>query len=100
MVTKYCPMNMLVNNDNLKCNLCDINKYYLKDKEGNVYPLDNDKHLTHILDCKNYDLLDKIDEYMNYGVTSYRLDLYDEGTLEIENILKVIRYAYEHRDNK
>ena len=100
MISKYCPINMLIENDNKKCNLCDINKYYLKDKDENIYPLVNEKHLTHILDCKEYDMLENLDEFLDYGITSYRLDLYDETKKELENLIKVIRYAYERRNNK
>ena len=100
MVTKYCPINMLVLNDDKKCNLCDINKYSLKDQNDNIYPLINEKHLTHILDSNNLDLLDRLDYIISKGFTSFRLDLYDEKEIEIENIINVIRYSYEHRNNK
>ena len=100
MILKYCPMNMLLKNDSKNCNLCDINKYYLEDKDNNKYPIENEKHLTHILDNKNIDLLDKIDKYMDYGFRGYRIDLYDETKEELKNIISIIRYAYEHRNNK
>ena len=100
MITKYCPMNMLINKDNKNCKLCDINKYSLKDKDNNIYPLINDKHLTHILDCKNFNLLDDIDELIDMDLNSFRIDLYDEKTLEINNIIKNIRNAYDRRNNK
>lgn len=100
MVLKYCPINTLIKNDNKKCNLCDINKYYLKDKDDNKYKILNEKHLTHILDSDNLDLLSDLEEFLNYGITSFRIDLDDEGKEEIDNIIKVIRYSYEHRKNK
>lgn len=100
MVTKYCPINMLINKDNKNCNLCDKNKYYIKDKDNNMYPLINEKHLTHIIDCKNYNLLDDIDNLIELGLTSFRIDLYDESKTEIEKIIKIIRNAYERRNNK
>ena len=99
MVTKYCPMNMLINKDSKSCNLCDINKYYLKDKDDNIYPLINEKHLTHILDSKPLDLTSNIKEYIDFGIRNYRLELYNESKEEIENLIKMIRYNYEHRNN-
>ena len=100
MITKYCPMNMIINHDNKNCNLCLKNNYSLKDKDDNIYPLLTKNHLVHILDSKNIDLLDNIDTYLDYGFTSFRLDLYDESSKDIDNIIKVIRYAYERRNNK
>lgn len=99
MVTKYCPMNMIIEKDSKKCNLCDINQYSLQDQNGNVYPIVNEKHLTHILDCNNFDKLKNIDEYIEYGISSFRVDLYDENKKEIEKIINEIRNAYEHRIN-
>ena len=99
MITKYCPMNMLINNDNLNCNLCDNNKYLLKDSDNNEYPIINEKHLTHILDCKNYNLLNNIDEYIDMNITNFRIDLYNETKNEINEIIQKIRNAYEHRNH-
>lgn len=99
MVTKYCPMNMLINKDNKACNLCDKNKYYLKDKDDNIYPIINEKHLTHIIDSKPIDLTNNIDDYMNYGIRNYRLELFDENDKEIESLIETIRDSYEHRNN-
>ena len=93
-------MNMLINRDEKKCNLCDINNYSLKDKDDNVYPIINEKHLTHILDSNPIDLTDDLEDYMNYGIRNYRLELFDESEEEIKNLISVIRYSYEHRNNK
>lgn len=100
MVSKYCPMNMLVNKDELKCSLCDKNKYALKDINDNIYPIVNERHLTHILDSNNVDLLKDINSYIDFGISSFRVDLYDEDKKEIEGIINTIRNSYEHRNNK
>lgn len=100
MVSKYCPMNMIINNNELKCSLCDHNKYAFKDSNDNIYPVVNEKHLTHILDSKNVDLLLDIDSYIEWGLTSFRIDLYDEKKNDIEKIINTIRNSYEHRNNK
>ncbi|MBR1386665.1 MAG: U32 family peptidase [Bacilli bacterium] len=100
MVSKYCPMNMIIENDNKKCDLCTKNVYALKDKDDNIYPIVNEIHLTHILDSQNLDLLDNLPDYLDFGIRNFRLDLYDEKENEIENLIKVIRYSYEHRNNK
>ena len=100
MVSKYCPINMIINDNNLKCSLCDHNKYAFKDSNDNIYPIVNEKHLTHILDSKNVDLLDSISSYIEWGLTSFRIDLYDEKEKDIENIINTIRNSYGHRNNK
>lgn len=99
MITKYCPVNMIINKDNKKCNLCYKNKYYLKDLDGNVYPLITRNHITHILDSNNFDLTDKLDYILDMGITSFRIDLYDESKEKIERLIKKIRNSYEQRNN-
>jgi Cdc6-like AAA superfamily ATPase len=91
---------MIINKDNKKCDLCFKNKYYLKDKDDNIYPLITRNHIVHVLDSNNYDVLDRLDEFINKGFSSFRLDLFEETKEELENIIKVIRYAYERRNNK
>lgn len=101
MITKYCPMNMIINKDNKKCNLCKINKYSLKDIDNNIYPLEPDNtHIVHILDNKNYNLLDNLESLIDYGISSFRVELYDESKEEIEKIIKKIRNSYELGNNK
>ena len=95
MVSKYCPLNMLINNDNKKCNLCYDNNYYLKDKDNNCYPILNEKHLTHIMHCKNLLLIEYIKEYKKYGINNFRIELFNEKEEEIIKIIKDIKEAYE-----
>ena len=98
MITKYCPINMVLNN-NKPCNLCYKNNYYLKDTNDNYYPLLTENHLVHILDSKNVDLLNNIDLYLSYGIRNFRIELYDENEKEIERIIKMVRCYYEQRSN-
>ncbi len=100
MVMKYCPMNMLINNNNKKCNLCDNNSYYLKDLNDEIYPLINDKHITHILDSKNVNLLTNLKSYIDWGFNSFRIELFNEKKEDIKKIIKIVKYTYEHRNNK
>ena len=100
MVMKYCPMNMIINKDNKECNLCYKNKYSLKDKDNNIYPILTKNHLVHILDSNNINLLDNINKLINYGFSSFRIDLYDEKETDILTIINKIRNAYERRNNK
>lgn len=96
MITKYCPLNMLLNNDDKKCNLCcENNKYALKDQAGNIYPLIYEKHLTHVMHSKNINLINNIKEYKSLGINSYRIELFDEKKSEIIKIIKEIKKEYE-----
>lgn len=100
MIMKYCPMNMILNDDHKSCNLCYKNSYSLKDKDDNIYPIITDNHITHILDSNNYNKIDMVDTYIKYGINSFRIDLYDEKEKEIIKILNEIRYHYEYRNNR
>ena len=98
MITKYCPLNMLLNNDNKKCNLClNEDKYYLKDEQNREYPLIHSKHITYIMHNKNLNLFNNIDEYKSKGVNCFRLELFDEDrdtTIELIDKLKGVLYEW------
>jgi len=100
MVMKYCPMNMIINKDKKECNLCYKNKYSLKDKDGNIYPIITNNHLIHILDSNNLNMIDNIPKLISYGLTSFRIDLYDEKEQQIIDIINKIKVLYERRNNK
>ena len=100
MITKYCPMNMILNKDNKNCSLCLKNNYYLKDKDYNRYPLLTRNHIVHVLDCANYNKLDLLDTYMDNGIYSFRIDLYNENEQDLEKIIDRIRNSYEQRNNR
>ncbi len=100
MIMKYCPINMILNNNDKNCSLCMNNKYYLRDKDFNRYPLITRNHIVHVIDCVNYNKLDLLDNYMNYGLYSFRIDLFDENEKEFESIINKIRTCYEKRNNR
>lgn len=92
MITKYCPLNMIINNDNNKCNLClNKNKYYLKDDQNRLYPLIHDKHITHIMQYKNIDLFNNIDKYRKNGINCFRLELFDEDPKTIKDLISKLK---------
>lgn len=92
MITKYCPLNMLLNNDDKKCNLClKKDKYSLKDDQNRMYPLIHNKHITHIMHHKNIDLFNDIDEYLEKGVNCFRLELFDEEKEVVEKIINKLK---------
>lgn len=87
MITKYCPINYLFNKDKI-CNKCINNKYELVDRNNVSYPIVNDisKHLTHILDSKVTNNIDRINYYYDLGIRNFRIELLDE-TIEDINII-------------
>lgn len=88
MHMKHCFINKEFNFKNLHCNLCKQN-YLLDDK----YPVYGDKHChLSILSEKPINLLNKIDDYKNIGVTNFLINLINkEINIEsIDNIEKLI----------
>lgn len=89
MITKYCPLNMLVN-DKAKCSVCcDHNKYYLMDRNSKKYRIlsDTNIHLTHIMNYKPTILLDNILLYKRVGIKNYRLEFLDENSSRVRELI-------------
>ena len=90
MITKYCPLNLLVNKDKI-CKVCRNKKqYYLKDRKEKCYPLIQKNEITHILMYKNIDYIEQVEKFKSIGITNFTIVLFDEEEQEIENILKKI----------
>jgi len=92
MVMKYCPIKMLENDDNDKCNLCSMrNKYYFKDQNNNYYPIINSKHFTYVMHKEVLDNIQNIKFCLKKGINNYRIELFEETNDEIESIIMRIR---------
>jgi putative protease len=90
MLLKYCPLNLLVNKNNI-CTVCsNNNRYYLVDRNNYNYPIGQDihEHTTHILDHRLTNKLDLIDKYISYGINNFRIELLDENIEDINKILE------------
>lgn len=89
MITKYCPVNKVVNKDTV-CTKCMKNEYKLVDRNGSKYPIKTDvlNHLTHILDSKVTNNLEKLKYYYNLGIRNFRIELNSEDSKEIDDIIK------------
>ena len=94
MITKYCIMNMLINNSEKKCNLCMTNKYTLIDQKGLKYPLSHEGHLMVIYDNKNIDLSGKMD-LIKSKFNNIRINLFDENYDETIKLINKFRGIYE-----
>ena len=83
MVMKYCPLKELNG-----CNFCKKDTiYYLKDSNNNIYPILNNNCLSHILHYKNINKLENIKNYKNMGLNSFRIELFDENSEKINEII-------------
>jgi len=93
MLMKYCPLNTIVNNNQV-CSVCKNNKkYYIKDRNNMMYRLENN-HLTHsttILNCNKTNLIENIPELKKYGVTNYRIELLDENKEETKELIERVK---------
>lgn len=92
MIMKYCPINMIENNDNKNCNLCNLgNKYHLEDINKNKFPILNTKHYTHIMHKEPLDNIKNIKYCLNKGINNFRIELLYETKEELEKIIKTIK---------
>lgn len=90
MITKYCPLNLLVNKDQV-CHVCvNSHKYYLVDRNNHKYRIltESDTHLTHILNDEVIDKTDKINYYMSLGIKNFRIELLDEDEFEVKKLIE------------
>lgn len=89
MITKYCPVNKVANKDTV-CTKCMKNEYKLVDRNGSKYPIKTDvlNHLTHILDSKVTNNLEKLKYYYKLGIRNFRIELNSEDSKEIDEIIK------------
>lgn len=89
MITKYCPVNKVANKD-IICTKCMKNEYKLVDRNGSKYPIKTDvlNHLTHILDSKVTNNIEKLKYYYNLGIRNFRIELNSEDSKEIDDIIK------------
>lgn len=88
MLTKYCPINMLANN-NSPCHACLNDSFCLMDRNQKKYPIisNPENHLTHILNYKKSNLIMDIPNYIDIGIKNFRLELFDENYDEVISII-------------
>lgn len=93
MLTKYCPLNLLVNKDKI-CHVCSNNNIYeLEDRNNKRYRIISEvnNHLTHILYYKPIDKIDNVSFYKNIGIKNYRIELLDEDSSTLSNLIDNLR---------
>jgi len=89
MIMKYCPLKMLVNKDKMPCNVCRNGKVYeLRDRNGEKYPLLNDKELTHIFYYQLLELENDLKKLKQVGILRYRFEFFDEDCQVVRDTIK------------
>ena len=93
MIMKYCPVSLLGCPKKGHCTRHRSSKqYYLKDRRGVRYPLLLNGTINELLSSKRDAILD-VPEYLQQGVTSFRLELFDESESELVSILNRVHTA-------
>lgn len=89
MIMKYCPLKKNLN----YCNFCKTSqdKFYLKDKFNNLYPITRENCLTHILHYQTLNKIEDIAKYQDMGIYHYRLELFDEDTNQLQELIQQVR---------
>ena len=85
MIMKHCIVKNITNNHS--CN----KKYYLKNKNNELYPIVQNNCLTTILNYKPINNIDKINYYKDLNIKHFRIDLYNENYNETIKIIKSIK---------
>ena len=85
MVMKHCIVKNITNNHS--CN----KKYYLKNKNNELYPIVQNNCLTTILNYKPINNIDNINYYKDLNIKHFRIDLYNENYNETIKIIKSIK---------
>lgn len=86
MVMNHCIIKM-----NDSCPNCKNNKYYLKNKQNELFPIITKNCKTHIMHHEKINLLNNIKELKELGINNFRLELFDEDENQILNILNKIK---------
>lgn len=84
-------MNHCIISTNDKCPNCKTNKYYLQNKQKELFPIVTKNCKTHIMHHNKINLIDDLEKLKEIGVTNFRLEFFDENESQILNILKQIK---------
>jgi len=86
MVMNHCIISM-----NDKCPNCKTNKYYLQNKQKELFPIVTKNCKTHIMHHNKINLINNLDKLKEIGITNFRLEFFDENESQILNILNKIK---------
>lgn len=94
MVSEYCPVGSTMGGKDRKsrCNrICENDKYVLKDRKNEEFIIINDKFCrSYIYNSAATNLIPVIEEFIEIGVDSFRLDFIDEDYGETYKVLSTL----------
>ncbi len=93
MVMKYCPVKEFFSSCRSDKGSC--HSYALKSQDQKKYPIIPGNCYTSVMHCENMDKISRLRSYMDMGIWNYRIELFDEGALEVERILKRVDSFFE-----
>ena len=94
MTSKVCVINTYVKDGTKQnCSLCRLNRYYLKDQKGRLFPLNNDESCNmRILSERADDQIAHIPYYQQQGIHSFYLRFTIETPQETRAVLKRVKH--------
>lgn len=93
MVSEHCVLGAEPASGSKKCSICMGDNYFLKDRMEALFPIITDpiSCRTTILNKDNFYRRDYIKDLFSKGINSFRLNFYNESTMEIQKIIDDFR---------
>ncbi len=91
MIMKHCLVSTLLKEK--PCSLCKKHKYSLEDRNQKRYPLQMECPYTHIFHHEVVNHLEDISYYIDKGVSTFRIELFDETEEEIKKLVTNLRLS-------
>ena len=87
MITKHCPINKILKDNDSNCNRCKEDQFYLLDRKGYKLELLKDGLCnTRIINPNRLHLIEYVDILKDMGVSKLRLEFTSETDKEVEEI--------------
>ena len=89
MITKHCPINKALTNQDINCNRCKEDEFYLMDRKGYKLQLIKDGLCNiRVLNPKKLHLIEYCNKLKNLGVSKLRLEFTSETTEEVNEVIE------------
>lgn len=86
MTMKHCIISTILNQKKA-CSLCKTHQYFLEDRNKERYPIQTDCPITYLFESKPLNLISEIEKLNQAGVSSFRIELFNENREEVKKIL-------------
>lgn len=89
MTMKHCVISSALNKEKT-CSLCHQHQYSLEDRNQERYPIKTECPITSLFENKPLNLIQDILKLKQAGVTSFRIELFDETEEETRKIVREV----------